>query len=120
MWAVAYLVGQSAAVLGWWLAMAASPWVRERFELNAVNRDTLSAFVVADLVVVTVGSLAASVALWRRWPWSGIVLGVVAGGLIYATLWLGLWVLLTGDGGVGVPPMVMASLATAASAVRFR
>jgi hypothetical protein len=119
-WAAGYLVVQAAAVSGWWLALATSAGARRRFELAASHRDVLTAFLVADLTVVVAGSVVAAAAVWNRRPWSGVALGAVAGGLWYATLYLISWLALTGRGGLGLPPMLAASVATSVIAVRFR
>ena len=116
--AVAYLTAQAAAVIAWWLALLVSPRVRGWFELDAGRRDVLSAFVVGDVVVLAVGSALAAVALGRDLPWARSCVAWVAGGCAYSTLYLAAWVGLGGRGAVGLLPMVAATLATTAIAVR--
>lgn len=115
--AVIYLVAQAAAVFGWWVALLTSPTVRGWFELDTGRRDVLSAFVVADLVVLLAGSTVAAAGLLRSARWASRAVAGVAGGSAYATLWLAGWVALGGRGAVGLVPMLVATAATTALAV---
>jgi hypothetical protein len=112
--AVPYLVVQAAAIPAWWLAMAAWPSVRGRFELDPGNRDVLDAFLLGDLVLLAGGSAVAAVLRRGR-----VVGAVVAGGWAASTLTLAGWVLTGGHGWIGLPPMVAGTVLTAwATAVR--
>lgn len=114
---VGYLFVQAAAVVVWWAGLVASPTVRDWFEMDDGRRDVLSAFVLADLVVLAAGSAGAAVGLLRGERWAGAVVAAVAGGCAYSTLYLATWVGLGGVGAIGLVPMVAATVATAAIAV---
>jgi hypothetical protein len=107
--AVPYLVVQAAAVPAWWLAMAAWPSVRGRFELDPGNPDVLDAFLLGDLVLLAAGSAVAAAVLGRN----RVVGAVVAGGWAASTLTLAGWVLAGGHGWLGLPPMIVGTALTA-------
>jgi hypothetical protein len=75
-----YLV-QALGIILWWVSMAASPWVYQRFEFPGTSRADLFAFLLPDVLVVSV----LSVVCWRR-P-SLIWAAVVWGALAYGALW---------------------------------
>ncbi|OWY62748.1 hypothetical protein B7486_56770 [cyanobacterium TDX16] len=108
--AAGVLGGLAGLVLLWWVALATSPTVRSWFELDPRRRDVLSAFVLADLVVVAGGSAASAVLVLRDHPRAGVVVAGTAGGWAYATLVLVAWTVLGGDGAVGVVPMLVATV----------
>jgi hypothetical protein len=54
----------------------------------------------------------------RQARWSAPVLFFTAGGTAYATLYLAEWTFLRGGGALGLVPMVVATAATTAIAVR--
>ena len=99
-------------VLGWWGALVGSDRVRGWFELDAGEHDVLSAFVLADLLVVVAGSAVAALALARSWSWASSCVALVAGGLAYATLYLVTWTALGGHGVSGLVPMIAATVLT--------
>jgi hypothetical protein len=101
----------AVAVPAWWLAMAAWPAVRGRFELDPTNRDVLDAYLPGDLVVLAGGAVVAAVARHR------IVAAVVAGAWAASTLTLAGWVLRGGHGWMGLPPMVAGTALVAASTI---
>lgn len=105
----AVLAGLAVLTVAWWLAMAASPSIRSRFELDEATPEVLSAFVLADLVVAAGGAALGALAVARGWSVASSVLAWTAGGWAYATLLLAGWVLLGGGGAVGLLPMVTAT-----------
>lgn len=112
-----YFAAQAAVTAGWWLSLQLAPAVRSAFELDRANHAVLDAFFPADLTVIICGSSLAAVAFARRWPWRRRVAGGVAGGFLYGALFMIGWVLRGGHGALGIPPMVMGTLVSAALAV---
>ncbi len=117
--AVGYLGGQAVLVVAWWVGLSVSSDFRELFELDRSSMRPLDAFVVADAVVLAVGSLAGAVLAARSSRWAAPVVALVAGGSAYATLYLAAWVQQGGAGAFGLLPMTAATLATAFVAVRL-
>ena len=115
---VAYLAAQAVTIPMWWLSMAAWPSVRGRFELDAGRRAVLDSFLLADLVLLVAGSAFAAWATARGDRRAPVVVAAVAGASASATLYLVAWVLDGGHGWSGIPPMVAATVVTAAIAAR--
>jgi hypothetical protein len=107
-----YLVVQAVAGVAWWSALFGLPTLRSWFEPLPGHPEVMDAFVVADALVV-VGSLLAARGLLTGARWAVTAVGVTAGGLAYATLFLIGWVSLTGSGApilaTMVPPTVFTS-----------
>ena len=116
--ATAYLAVQALLTGAWWLSLATSATVRERFELDPADGAVLDAFLLPDLLVLVVGSVAGATAIARGSSWAPRVVAFTAGGCAYATLFLVLWVAGGGDGWVGIVPMALATVVTAAIAMR--
>lgn len=117
----------AVAVPAWWLAMAAWPSLRGRFELDPGHRAVLDAYRPSDLVILAGGSAVAAVLLGRSGSAAGRAAGaaraatlVVAGGWATTTLTLAGWVLAGGHGWMGLPPMVAGTALTIAVAVTTR
>jgi hypothetical protein len=106
---------QAVATLAWWFLMAASDRVRGWFELSD-DRNVLSSFVLADLVLIVGGSLIAALASWRRSRWAGSAAVAAAGAVAYATLYLVAWMVNGGNGWPGLVAMAAATLGSAAAA----
>jgi hypothetical protein len=115
---VAYMALQAGMALGWWVALVVSDRVRGWFELDAGEHDVLSAFVLADLLVIVAGSAVAALALARSWSWASSCVAWVAGGVAYATLYLAMWTILGGHGAAGLAPMAGATVLTSGVAIR--
>jgi hypothetical protein len=89
---VGYLAAQAVLGVGWWVALATSPWVRSSFELMAEHHAVMDAFVFADMAVVVVGSALSAWALEREVAWAVPMVAFTAGGIVYPTLYLFGWV----------------------------
>ncbi len=113
--AVAYLVLQAALTVAWWTLLRTSADGRSAFEL-AAERAVLDAFLLADLAVFVVGSLASAVAIRRGWSSAHALVWFTAGGVVSATAFLVALVVEAGSTATGVAPMVAASVATVAVA----
>jgi hypothetical protein len=83
----AYLLVQALAVGLWWLVLALVPEARAPFVVAGWPESTLLAFWLPDVVVLVAGSLAAAQALRRGRAWARPLLWLVAGAVVYATLW---------------------------------
>jgi hypothetical protein len=112
------LVAAGAAVLAWWVALATSPRVRRWFELDDDTPEVLSAFVIADLLVVAVGAIVAGTAVARSWPRRVLLVGITFGGWAYVTLYVLGWVVLGGDGLLDLVLMVPPTVAIGVVALR--
>lgn len=112
-----YLSGQAVLVVAWWVALAVSPALRDRFEMSSDLRDVLNALLVADIVVLAMGSALCAWLVVRRSELALAALAFVAGGFAYSTLHLTLWVSSGHDGWLGLIPMWMATAITAALAI---
>lgn len=120
---VMVLAAQAGLALASWFGLVVSPTVRDWFELDAGRRDVLSAFFLADLVVIVVGSAVAAVAVARDVSWAARCVAWVAGGFAYAALYLLVWMLLVwmafgGHGAAGLPPMIAGTVTTSVVARR--
>ena len=80
------------------MALATSPGIRELFELRPTLPAVTDAFFLADLIVGVAGSALGSWALWSDARWAVPVIAATTGGLLYATLFLVLWVAMEGTG----------------------
>lgn len=113
--AVGYLVAQAALTVAWWILLRTSTGGRTAFEL-APEAAVLDAFLVADLAVFVVGSLASAVAIHRGSSGAPAIVWFTAGGVVSATAFLVALVVHAGSAATGVAPMVAASVATVATA----
>jgi len=112
----AYLAFQAVVGIGFWVALATSAGIRELFELRPTLPAVTDAFFLADLIVGVAGSALGSWALWSDARWAVPVIAATTGGLLYATLFLVLWVAMEGTGGaclaIMVPPSAISTYAT--------
>lgn len=110
-----FLLAQAAVGVLWWVSLTASDTVRSWFELDPSRPEVLDSLVVADVVVIIVGSLLGARGVWKGAAWAMPVVVFVAGGLVYVTLYLMAWVAFTGEGAlcfvVMVPPSTLTSYA---------
>ena len=104
-----YFLVQGLAGSGFWILLWSRPGVRGGFEMLETERAVTSSFLLADLVLGIIGSfvVAGGVLAGRRW--SGGSALFVAGGIVYATLYILFWVAATGDG-----PMMLGIMAPTA------
>ena len=114
--AAGYLVAQAVLTVVWWTLLRTSSDARSAFEL-APEPAVLDAFLVADLAVFVVGSLASAVAIHRGWPSRTAFVWFTAGGVVSATVFLLALVVDAGSSAAGVAPMLAASIATVGVAV---
>ena len=110
--AIWYLRFQAAAGATWWVLLFTSSAVRQQFELAPSHHQSLDAFLVGDALLFISGSLLAAELLAKRSVWGPIAAAVTTGASAGATLYLVNWVVLGGTGGLGIVPMVLATVAT--------
>jgi hypothetical protein len=112
----AYLAFQAVVGIGFWVALATSPGIRELFELRPALPAVTDAFVLADLLVGVAGSALGAWALWSDARWAVPVIAATSGGLVYPTLFLLLWVVMEGTGAaclaIMVPPSTISTYVT--------
>jgi hypothetical protein len=112
----AYLVVQAVVGLAFWVGLAASPAIRELFELVPELRSVTTAWLLADLVVGVVGSAAGAWALWTDARWALPVIAFTTGGIVYPTIMLASWVVMEDTGlatlAIMVPPSVISVYVT--------
>jgi hypothetical protein len=102
----AFLVLQAAVGVVWWVGLSASATARSWFELDPDRPEVLDSLVLADVVVIIVGSLLGAWAVRAGAAWALPVVAFVAGGLVYVTLYLVIWVGATGEGALCFVVMV--------------
>lgn len=110
---VGYFGLQAVAGIGFWLAVAGIPAVRSVFEMSSAQHAVTSSYLFADIAIGIIGSAFAALGIWSRARWGGAVALFVAGGMVYATLYLVGWVAFTGDGGGLLALMVAPSTLSA-------
>lgn len=94
-----YFLLQSVAGIGFWVLVAAVPAVRRVFEMSSAQHAVTDSYLFADIAIGIVSSAVAGAGLWRDERWATAVALFVAGGMVYATIYLIGWVSFTGDGG---------------------
>jgi hypothetical protein len=109
---VGYLAAQAVLGVGWWVALATSPWVRSSFELMAEHHAVMDAFVFADMAVVVVGSALSAWALEREVAWAVPMVAFTAGGIVYPTLYLFGWVSFSSVGSPLLAAMIAVAMLT--------
>ena len=110
--AVWYLRFQAAAGITWWALLFTSSAVRRQFELDPARHQSLDAFFLGDAMLFIAGSFLAGELLARHSTLGPIAAAVTTGASAGATLYLVNWVVLGGTGGLGIVPMVLATVAT--------
>jgi hypothetical protein len=108
-----YLLAQAAAVAAWWLVLWTVPAARAPFVVAGWPEGTLLAFALPDVAVLVAGSAAAALGLRGRRPWARPVVWLVAGAVLYATLWCVGANVVTGAGWLSTAMMVACSAAMA-------
>lgn len=104
-----YFALQAVAGTGFWIVLALSPTVREVMEMWPAEHAVTDSFLLADIALGIVGSAVVATGLWRGARWAGPWSLFVAGGLVYATLYLVAWVGATGEGAGLLALMVVPS-----------
>jgi hypothetical protein len=115
-----YFLVQAIAGSGFWVLLWTRPGVRGGFEMLAAERAVTSSFLLADLVLGIVGSFVVAGAVLARRPWSGGLALFVAGGIVYATLYILFWVVATGEGAMMLGIMVPTALMSTYVAVQIQ
>jgi hypothetical protein len=110
--AAGYFAAQAGVGVLLWLAVAASGTVRGWVELVPERHAVVNAFVLPDLGLVVVASLATARALATGRPSAVPLAALTAGAVLYPTLYLLSFVAVTGGTGVValaimVPPAVL-------------
>ena len=108
-----YFALQAVAGIGFWVLVATVPVVRRAFEMWPKQHAVTDSFLFADLVIGIAGSAAAAWGLWVRARWARPLALFVAGGMVYATVYLAGWVAFTGVGGGLLALMVVPSTLSA-------
>ncbi|CAA9315654.1 MAG: hypothetical protein AVDCRST_MAG89-1379 [uncultured Gemmatimonadetes bacterium] len=83
----AYFAFQGVAIVAWWIVLWRVPSVRGWFVAPGWTEASLLAFLVPDLVIGGAGSMLAAWLVLRASRWSGPALWLVAGAVLYATLY---------------------------------
>ncbi len=95
------------ALLWWWSGDRAG------FEMAMAERAVTNSFLLADLVLGIVGSAVVAAAVLARRRWAPAAACFVAGGIVYATLYIAFWVAATGHAhamlAVMVPPALLSA-----------
>lgn len=113
-----YFALQAVAGTAFWVTLALSPTVREVMEMWPDEHAVTDSFLLADIVLGIVGSAVVAAGLWRGARWAGPGSLFVAGGLVYATLYLVFWVASTGEGAGLLALMVVPSTLSTWSATQ--
>lgn len=106
-----FLLAQALVGIGLWGLWLAVPDVRAGFELDADQPAFMDSFLLADLVLIVVGSVLGARLVWTGSAGAVPVVAFVAGAAVYPTLMLVGWVALVGTGSmclaIMVPPSVL-------------
>jgi hypothetical protein len=105
--AVLFLTLQGAGVIIWWLVLLLFPSIRVSFLAPGAPQSTLFAFVGADLLLYSGGSLVAAFGIARTQRWAWTALCIHAGAALYAALY-GLALPIFSDVGAWLGAVMMA------------
>lgn len=94
--AIIYLIAEALLVSSWWIALFVVPSFRRPFRTESSPDETLLAFAGPDAVMLIGLSLVAAFGLLRQAYWAHSLLTLHAGAAIYATLYCGSLVLISG------------------------
>lgn len=110
-----YFALQAVAGIGFWVVVAASPTARKAFEMWPPQHAVTDSFLFADVIMGIGGSAASAWGIWSERRWGEPLALFVAGGMVYATLYLAGWVAFTGEGGgllaLMLPPSTLSAWA---------
>jgi hypothetical protein len=113
-----YFALQAVAGVGFWVVVATVPAVREVFEMWPKQHAVTDSFLFADLAIGIAGSAVAAAGLRSGKAWARALALFVAGGMVYATVYLVGWVAFTGVGAGLLALMVVPSTLSAWCAVQ--
>lgn len=108
--AAVYFALQGVAVIAWWVFLYTVPSSRKYFQLEATSETSLMAFWLADLLFVSLGSLAASWLGFRCPDYQRVAAWFVTGAVSYAALYCLAFALLSDRGWLGVVMMIPAMI----------
>jgi len=108
---------QAVGGIAFWVAVAAVPAVRTVFEMSSRQHAVTDSYLFADIVIGIIGSAVASAGILAKRRWGAAVALFVAGGMVYATIYLVGWVAFTGKGAGLLGLMVVPSTLSAFVAV---
>ena len=117
-WYGGYFALQAVAGIAFWALVGAVAPVNDLFQMSEAEHAVTNAFLFADLVIGIAGSAVAAVGLWRGRRWAGALALFVAGGMVYATVYLVGWVAFTGEGAALLALMIPPSSLSAWCAVQ--
>jgi hypothetical protein len=105
--AALYFGGHALVDLAWWAIVLSVGSIRGLFELDPTRHEVLNGFFLPDMVLLSIVSLIAAVALLRQWRGAIVMAAVTTGGNAYAALYLAGWVIRGGHGWIGVVAMTI-------------
>jgi hypothetical protein len=104
-----YLVAQAVAIGAWWTWLWLVPDARAPFVVGAWPEATLLAFALPDVAVLVLGSLAAAWAQHTGHAAARPLVWLLAGAILYATLWCVGCNVVTGAGWLSTAMMLACS-----------
>jgi hypothetical protein len=110
--AAGYLGLQALLGVALWITIWSSPAVRSAFEIVEGESEVTNAFAFADLGGIVVASALTAWAVRTRRSWAVLAAGVTVGAVLYPTLFLVGWVVLTDDDTFALATMVPVSFLT--------
>ena len=91
-----YFALQAVAGIGFWVAVATVPGIRKVFEMSTAQHAVTDSYLFADIAIGIIGSAVAAAGIASRRRWGSALALFVAGGMVYATIYLVGWVAFTG------------------------
>jgi hypothetical protein len=113
-----YFALQAVAGVAFWVVVATVPVVRRAFEMWPKQHAVTDSFLFADVAIGIAGSAVAAWGLRAGAGWARALALFVAGGMVYATVYLAGWVAFTGVGSGLLALMVVPSTLSAWCAVQ--
>jgi len=108
-----YFLVQAITGAAFWILLWLRTEDRGGFEMLLSERAVINSFLLADLVLGIVGSLVAAAGILARRRWAPAAAMFVAGGIVYATVYIPFWVGATGQApamlAVMVPPALLSA-----------
>ena len=108
-----YFLVQAVTGAAFWVLLWLRTEDRGGFEMLGAERAVTNSFLLADLVLGIVGSLVVAVGVLAGRRWAPGAALFVAGGIVYATLYILFWVAATGGApamlAVMVPPALLST-----------
>ena len=89
---------QAVTGIGFWVAVATVPAIRRVFEMSTRQHAVTNSYLFADIAIGIIGSAVASAGILAKRRWGSALALFVAGGMVYATIYLVGWVAFTGKG----------------------